>query len=79
MDKNKAINDLAKAIIVCAFNTLKDGMGRVVTLWYKDDTIKVHSYLNYKFDLKIDVSLKSKRDIVEVLGKDIKELLEGEK
>jgi len=79
LDKNKAINELAKAIIVCAFNTLKDGASRMTTLWYKDDMIKIHSYLNYKFDLKIDVSLKSKRSIVEVLGQDIKEILEGQK
>lgn len=79
LDKDKAINEIAKAIIVCAFNTLKDGQGRYVYLSFKDDIVKIHSYLNFKHDLKIDVSLKSKRSIVEVLGQDIKEVLEGQK
>jgi len=76
MEKNKVINKLAKSIIVCAFNTLKDGLGRVCYLDFDEDVIKVHSYLNYKHDLKIDITLRSKRDITEVLGKTIKELLE---
>ena len=78
MNKDKAINEIAKAIIVCAFNTLKDGQGRYVFLNFKDDIVKIHSYLNFKHDLKIDVSLKSKRSIVEILGQDIKEVLEGQ-
>ena len=71
------LNEIAKAIIVCAFNTMKDGQGRYAFLELKNDIVKIHSYLNFKHDLKIDVSLKSKRSIVEVFGQDIKELLEG--
>ncbi len=71
------LTELNRKIITCFMGTLmtKEPFEDVVKM-VGGDKIKIRSYFNHRFNIKIDVVLKSKLDLHENLGKYIKEITE---